>query len=468
MIHFGTGGWRAVIGDGFTKENIQKVAQAVVQMMEDDHKQKKLIIGYDRRFLSKEAAQWFSEILAEQGVEVLFINKSQPTPLVMFAVQHLGTDFGAMVTASHNPALYNGIKIFTTEGRDASVEVTTRLEEYANHCQVVRPQKTFDEYLAEGKISYLKEFNPYIDSILSKLDTEAIRNADVQVCLDPMYGVSQSSLQTILSTLRVELSVIHNRHDTLFGGKLPAPNAAGLNELKDFVVDNHCDFGIATDGDADRLGVIDDKGRFVHPNQILMLLYYYLLKYKGWRGPAVRNNSTTHMLDRIAKDFGQVCYEVPVGFKYVSGKMQETDAIIGGESSGGLAVKGHTNGKDGIYAAAILTEMVAVSGKSISENVQEIVDRYGTIIYTDREFPMTPQRKEELKQKLLVEKQLPEWPYEVEKVSYEDGCKTYFRNGGWLIARFSGTEPLLRFACEMPSQEEADAMCDLMRDFLGL
>ena len=191
---------------------------------------------------------------------------------------------------------------------------------------------------------------------VAAVDVDAIKKAALRIGFDPMYGVSWSSLSMLLTTCRCDLEVIHDRHDTLFGGKLPAPNVDTLKPLAALVLDKHCDLGIATDGDADRLGVIDNEGQFVSPNKLLVLLYYYLVKYRGWHGPCVRNNSTSHLLDRVAEGLGEKCYEVPVGFKWVSAKMAETDAVIGGESSGGMAVRGHISGKDGIYAAALLVE----------------------------------------------------------------------------------------------------------------
>ena len=299
------------------------------------------------------------------------------------------------------------------------------------------------------------------------IDTESIKKAHLKIALDPMYGVSQTSLRTILMTCRCDLEVIHDRHDTLFGGKLPAPNAVTLIPLSNFVVDQNCNLGIATDGDADRLGVIDEKGEFVHPNTLLVLLYYYLVKYRGWQGPCVRNNSTTHLLDRVAAGLGQRAYEVPVGFKYISAKMTETDAIIGGESSGGLAVRGHISGKDGIYAAALLVEMLAVTGKSISQLFREITDQYGQLVYREADFRMTPARKAEL-QKLLFEDLLcPEFE-NVDHVSREDGCKVYFKDGSWVICRFSGTEPLLRMAGEAETGATAESYIDAWKELLTL
>ncbi|MEG0485079.1 MAG: phosphoglucomutase/phosphomannomutase family protein, partial [Oscillospiraceae bacterium] len=264
------------------------------------------------------------------------------------------------------------------------------------------------------------------------------------------------------------VSVIHDRHDTLFGGRLPAPNEKTLASLMTYVAENHCDIGIATDGDADRLGVIDDEAEFLHPNKILVMLYYYLMKYKGWHGAAVRNIATTHLLDKIAESFGEVCYEVPVGFKYISGKMLTTGAIIGGESSGGLTVRGHIQGKDGIYAASLLIEMIAVTGKSLSDIWRNICNEYGSFEMAELDFKFSEEKKAEIFKTLMVDKLLPSFDYAIDHVSYLDGCKVYFQNGGWAIARFSGTEPLLRILCEMDNMEKAQKTAKALQDYLNL
>ena len=470
MIHFGTGGWRAVIGDEFTKANLQLLAAGLCRLMDEEgHRGAEICLGYDRRFLAKESAHWLAEVLAGNGYRVLMIDRSSPTPLIMFTVKTHGMPYGAMVTASHNPAIYNGVKVFTSGGRDADKAVTDRLE--AKIAQVdpaaIRTMN-YDDALRQGLVREDTTANEYIDSILSMIDTEAITNARLKIALDPMYGVSQTSLRTILMTCRCELEVIHDRHDTLFGGKLPAPNAATLIPLSTFVTDSRCDLGLATDGDADRLGVIDESGAFIHPNRLLVLLDYYLVKYRGWTGPCVRNNSTTHLLDRVAKGLGQTCYEVPVGFKWISAKMAETDAVIGGESSGGLAVRGHISGKDGIYAAALLVEMLAVTGKSVSELYREIADQYGDPVYREADFSMTEARKAALKRALFEEKILPVFPIPVDRISYEDGVKTYFKDGSWVICRFSGTEPLLRMAAEADDPNLAEGYIQAWRTLLAL
>ncbi len=467
MIHFGTGGWRAVIADEFTKANLRLLAAGLCRLMDKEGLSgEEIAVGYDRRFLAKEAAHWIAEVLAGEGYRVLMVNRSSPTPLLMFTVKQREMPYGIMVTASHNPAIYNGVKVFTRGGRDADVAVTWKIEaEIAQLREDEIRSIPYEEALAGGLVQEENPSNAYIDSILALIRTDAIREAQLKIALDPMYGVSQTSLRTILGTCRCDLEVIHDRHDTLFGGKLPAPNAATLSQLSYLVTDRHCDLGIATDGDADRLGVIDEKGGFLHPNHLLVLLYYYLVQVRGWKGPCVRNNSTTHLLDRVAAGLGQKCYEVPVGFKHISAKMAETDAVIGGESSGGLTVRGHISGKDGIYAASLLIEMLAVTGKTISELYGEITDRFGTLVYREADFSMTAQRKQELQEKLFIRQQLPFFP-QIERISREDGIKLYFTDGSWVICRFSGTEPLLRMAAEAETAEQAEGYLKAWQDYL--
>ncbi len=469
MIKFGTGGWRAIIADGFTKANLQILCTAVCNMMIDEKKTEKgVVIGYDRRFLSREAAEWAAEVFAGNDILARVIDREAPTPLIMYAVKEMDLDYGLAITASHNPALYNGVKLFTKGGRDANEVVTKNLEDHIEKVGDVK-SLAWDKAIASGKILEFNPQNEYIDNIIANIDVETIKKARLKIALDPMYGVSQTSLRTILSTTRSEIEVIHERHDTLFGGKLPAPNEETLGALSQFVVDHKCDLGVATDGDADRIGVINELGKFVDPNQLLVLLYYYLLKYRGWSGPVVRNNSTTHLLDRVAEAFGQTCHEVPVGFKHISSKMEETGAIIGGESSGGLTVKGHILGKDGIYAAALLVEIISKSGKHLSELYHEVTEQYCDVFIFNADLHLKDfEEKEALRVKIFDEKLLPTFAEEVEKISYQDGCKVYFKSGGWVIARFSGTEPLLRVTSEMGNLADAEACVVAFKKILGV
>lgn len=466
MIAFGTGGWRAIIGDTFIKTNIQQIAAALSKKMSDEGvKEEGIVIGYDRRFLSEQSAKWLIEVFAASGIKTYLIDKESPTPIIMYTVKSYNTPYGIAVTASHNPAEYNGIKMFTRYGRDSDVEVTNAVEE------IIKAKEPYDvmdyeEACHKAMVEVIHPQNAYIDSVLNMLNVEAIREKELKILLDPMFGVSKTSLQTILISARCEVDVIHDRRDTMFGGRLPSPNAVTLSRLSQLVVEKKYDLGIGTDGDADRLGIIDELGAFIHPNKILVLLYYYLLEYKGWKGGVVRNLATTHLLDRIAKSYGELCYEVPVGFKHVSSKMAETNAIIGGESSGGLAVKGHVNGKDGIFAAGLLVEMISVTGKRLAAMLKDIEEMYGRTEMIEVNVTYHPDDREELLHLLFKEKKLPTYDEPMQQVNYMDGVKIYFGDDRWIIVRFSGTEPLMRIFCEDVSVKRAQEKVDYMYAFI--
>ena len=470
MIQFGTGGWRAIIAEEFTKENIRKVACAAARRMKREGVALEgFAIGYDRRFLSRESAEWFSEVLAGEGIPVYFVNLSAPTPQIMFTVKSMHLPYGAAITASHNPAIYNGIKLFTRGGRDAMQEITDAIASEANSLSSAEiPSIPFETALHSGKIRFIDPRDAYLDSIMDKIDIAAIRRRRPRIILDPMFGVSLTGLMTIFYTARCDIDVINDRHDAFFGRHLPAPNPETLADLQVAVEEHHADIGIATDGDADRLGIIDENGAYIPANEILVLLYYYLLKYKGWTGDAVRNIATTHLLDKVAAAYGQRCWEVPVGFKYISSGMEEHDALIGGESSGGLTVRGHISGKDGLYAASLLVEMLSVTNKSISALVQEIYKTFGEMHMAEYDWGLTEEIRQSLSQKLFTEKKLPDFGKSIQKISYLDGCKVYFEDQSWIIARFSGTEPRIRCFAEDKSLADARGLVAIMADFLNL
>jgi len=469
MIEFGTGGWRAVIGDGFTRSNIQRIGAALARrMVREGCAEKGIAVGYDRRFLSREACVWFAETLAGEGARVHFVNLNCPTPQVMFTVKSRGLPYGAMITASHNPAVYNGIKVFTLGGRDASEEVTDAIQAEANSLSPAFIRTLpFEAGLKSGAIAVIDPRDDYLDAILAQINTEAIRRRRLRVVLDPMFGTSLNGLATILYTCRCDVDVINDEHDAFFGRHLPAPTPETLLDLQMAVREHNANVGIATDGDADRLGIIDEKGNYVSANEILTLLYYYLLEYKGWRGAAVRNAATTHLLDRVAAAYGQGCFEVPVGFKHISKGMEDHSALIGGESSGGLTVRGHISGKDGLYAASLLVEMLSVTGKSISDLIRELYDRFGEMHTAEFDWALTKEVRNSLHQRIMVDRELPDFRRPIVRVSYQDGCKVYF-DGAWVILRFSGTEPRVRIFAEDDTIHHAKTLVGIMANFAGL
>lgn len=468
MIKFGTGGWRAVIGEDFTQENVRRVAAGILKLMESENKtDKPVIIGYDRRFLSPEAAKWVAEVLAAGGIKVWFLKRSAPTPLIMHTVLDEKLYYGIEITASHNPSAYNGIKLIVEEGRDAPLETTEVLEEYIAAAQPnVLP---FEEGVEKGLIEYRKNpFNKFIDDILALLDTDALRERGLRVLFDSMHGSGAYPLMVIFYTARCTIDTMNFNKDAYFGGDMPAPTEKSLSILRESVVKGDYDLGIAMDGDGDRLGIIDKTGRYISANEILCLLYYYLVKYKGWKGPVVRNLATTHMLDRIAESFGETCYEVPVGFKYISSKIDETDAVLGGESSGGLTVRGHIHGKDSVYAASLFAEMVSVTGKYPGELIDELTQQYGKFQMVEANLRFVPEYKPTIEKIVFEDKLLPDFGKKIVRVNYEDGCKVYFEDDSFVICRFSGTEPLLRIFAESSTAQEAQGYVTAFKEFLHI
>ena len=473
MIRFGTGGWRAVIGSDFIEKNICLVAEGICALMQEEGKtDKPLMMGYDHRFLSEEAAHWMAEVFAAHGITVWMMNRSSPTPLVMHTVKRQELYYGVEITASHNPSSYNGVKLIVEEGRDAPLETTARLEMLIAAIEEKRQpvsRMLFENAVKQGLVVYRKNpFNDFIDDILAVLDVAAIRNHGARVLFDPMYGSGTYPLMVILCTARCTVDMIHNTRDALFGGNHPAPSAAALEELRTRVVAGKYELGIAFDGDGDRLGIIDGNGRYLNANEILCMLYWYLHEIKGWKGPVVRNLATTHMLDMMAESFGEKCFEVPVGFKYISAGIDAHDAILGGESSGGLTVRGHIHGKDSIYAAALFVEMISAVEKSPSEIMDALEAKYGTFRMMEDNITFTAEQKDAVHHRIFEEKELPSFGKPAVRVSYEDGCKVYFADNSFVICRFSGTEPLLRIFAEAENESIAKGYIDAFRSFLTL
>ena len=473
MIQFGTGGWRAVIGSDFIERNVCLVTEGICALMREEGKtDKPIVVGFDHRFLSDVAAKWMAEVFAANGIHVWFMNRSAPTPLVMHIVKKKELYFGVELTASHNPAEYNGIKLIVEEGRDAPLETTARLEALIAEIEakdIPSPRIPFAKACESGLVEYMKNpFNDFIDDILNVLDVQTIREHGARVLFDPMYGSGTYPLMVILCTARCTVDMIHNTRDAHFGGHLPAPSMAGLEELRTRVVAGKYELGIAFDGDGDRLGIVDSNGRYLNANEILVMLYWYLHEVKGWKGPVVRNLATTHMLDVMAADFGEQCYEVPVGFKYISSKIDEVDAVLGGESSGGLTVRGHIHGKDSIYAASLFVEMVSAVGKTPTEIMDDLERKYGHFELVEDNITFTLEQKAIVNRIIFEDKKLPFFGKPVERVSYEDGCKVYFADNSYVICRFSGTEPLLRIFAEADCAQVASGYIQAFRDLLAL
>jgi phosphomannomutase len=468
LIAFGTGGWRAVIGEGFTMLNVRRLCQALAnEITRRGEEQRGVVVGYDRRFLSRQAGEAAAEVFAGNNIATILLPEPAPTPLITYATARIGSAYGLAFTASHNPPEWNGLKVFRGDGSLLLDQETRQIEAETN---ALSPDRVInlelDLALAAGVVERRDFTNEYVDAVEALIDLQAIRDAGLKVIVDPMYGVGQLTLGTVLTEARCRVTFIHERHNPLFGGRSPAPDAEALRLLSSTMRDDGYDLGLAMDGDADRIAIVDERGEYIPVNDLLLLLYWYAHEVRGERGGVVRNLATTHLLDRLASRLGEQCYEVPVGFKHIVNAMLEHNALLGGESSGGLTIRGHILGKDGIFACALVVEMMAKTGQRISQLLERVYSLTGRLYQAEEGLPATPEMR------VAIPRRLSEAPceriasYPVTRISKDDGIKLYLENDNWALLRFSGTEPLLRLAVEADSPEKAEELLAWLRTFV--
>jgi len=471
LIAFGTGGWRAVIGEGFTLHNVRRLSQALANEITRRSEEKRgVLIGYDRRFLSDRAAEAAAEVFAGNNIAVTLLSEDAPTPLITYATAAVNAAYGLAFTASHNPPEWNGLKVFRSDGSLPLDDETHQIEAEANALRFEDVVKIDLDLALEAGIVKRRDFtNAYVDAVEALIDLDAIREAGLKVIVDPMYGVGQLTMGIILTEARCRVTFINERHDPLFGGRSPAPNLDALRMLVTHVRNEGYDLGLATDGDADRIAIVDEQGEYVTVNDILLLLYWYLRAVRGERGGVVRNLATTHLLDRLAAHFGESCYEVPVGFKHITASMVEHNALLGGESSGGLTIRGHILGKDGIFAAALVVEMLACTRKKISELLQQVYAITGRLYAEEDGIQATPEMRIVIPRRIKALAQehtrapIRLGDYPVVRISELDGTKFLLANDNWALLRFSGTEPLLRLFAEADSPEKAKELIESLK-----
>lgn len=464
-IQFGTGGWRAVIGEGFTLHNVRRLCQSLANdIIRRGLEQRGVVIGYDRRFLSDCAGEAAAEVFAGNNIRAVLLNEDAPTPLIEYATERMHAAYGLAFTASHNPPNWNGLKVFHGNGALLMTDETNRIEVETNAMSLDEVVKIpMDVALAAGIVERRNFTNEYVDRVESFIDMNAIRQAGLKVIVDPMYGVGHLTLGIILNEARCRVTFIHERHNPLFGGRSPAPDLDALRMLRAYVRDERHDLGLATDGDADRIAVVDERGNYVHINDLLLLLYWYLHEVKGQRGGVVRNLATTHLLDRLANAFGEKCIETPVGFKWIAAGMQQHKALLGGESSGGLTIRGHILGKDGIFASALIIEMLAKTGRHISDLQEQVWAITGRLYTIEDNLAATADMRVIVPQRVQNLINSGQAPLKVLRVRDDDGTKLYFEGDCWVLLRFSGTEPVLRIFAEGRSPEEAQSLVDWLK-----
>lgn len=454
-IKFGTDGWRGVISDDFTFENLIAVSLATAKYFSNHPNiNNGVVVGYDARFLSDEYGKLVARVLASKGIRVLLADRMVSSPMVSLAAKQMNLVGGVMITASHNPPKYNGFKIKGDFGGSAHPEMVAEVERELNNIDKNFNPDNFDRLVEKGLIVLTDLTKYYKDYIITKFDLNKIKNSNLKIIYDSMYGSGQGFMNDLLG-----VDELHCEHNPLFGKVNPEPLDENLKELSEKVVSGNYDLGIAVDGDADRIGAMDEKGNFVDSHKIFSLLLKYLYEKKNLHGMVVKTFSTTEMLNKMCEKYGLDITVTPVGFKHVCKLMLEKDVLIGGEESGGIGVKIHLPERDGIFLGLLLTELLIDYQKSLSELVQSLEDEFGAHKYKRIDIHTTEEKKQTILNKCKSGEIKSLNGYKVIKTSDLDGYKFYIENG-WLLIRASGTEPILRFYSEADTFEKVEKLLD--------
>ncbi|HSP34650.1 MAG TPA: phosphoglucomutase/phosphomannomutase family protein, partial [Thermoanaerobaculia bacterium] len=433
MIKFGTSGWRGVIGEDFTFENVRIATQGIANYLKKSgQKGNGVVVAYDTRFLSEKFAAEAAKLLAFNGIQAFLCTRDVPTPCASYETVRRKSMGAINFTASHNPPEYNGLKFSTSNGAPALPEITKAIEDEIRTLQ--QKQQRLDVYEKRELIEEIDPKDRYLDELRKKVDVEAIRKSGLRIAIDSLYGTSRDYLDYFLLESGVEVKTIHNYRDPYFGGFSPECSEKNLGELRKVVSNEGFDLGLSTDGDADRFGSIDDRNRFVSPNLILALVAVYLKRYRNIPGGLARSVATTHLIDAIARKLEVPCYETPVGFKYIGELILADKIAMGGEESAGMSIYRHLPEKDGILACLLVAEMVARTGKKIGQLVEEMYNEFGFYYSKRSDMKLTPALKDSLASKLA------DPPKEIDglavrNVNTTDGVKLIFNDQTWLLFR---------------------------------
>ena len=472
-IHFGTDGWRAVISDTFTFDNLRILAQAIADAVSSDHwdksgnggqrpDPKKIVVGFDTRFLSDRYAGEVARVLAGNGFTVLLANSDAPTPAISYAVKHQCAIAGVMITASHNAPRYNGVKLKGAFGGSALPEQCRRVEIYITDNEQQARGPNLMDYQKARQANLIQKFNPlpaYFDHLRTLINTDIISEHPQRLVVDAMYGAGRGVIKSFLQGTGCEVAEIRGEMNPGFGSIHPEPIAKYLGALYSAVSSGMGDFGVVTDGDADRIGAMDERGTFVDPHKIMALALKYLVESRGWSGAVVRTVSTTRMIDRLAQRYGLTLHETPVGFNHIADYMMNEDVLIGGEESGGISFKGHIPEGDGPIMGLLLVEMVAASGKTLNRLVEDLLKDVGPAFYERTDLRLSrPVAKAEMTDFLTRQAPVAIGTEKVTEISQRDGIKYIMSDDSWLLIRPSGTEPVLRVYAEGRSQEMVQAL----------
>ena len=472
-IKFGTDGWRGIIAQDFTFDNVRACAQAVADYLKQAGLASRgLIIGYDTRFASEDFASAAAEVAASNGIKVFLCPKATPTPVVSYGVKAQKAGGAIVITASHNPAIWSGFKYKTKDAAGAPSEVTAEIEK--NISRILTEGKIDQMPLAkaveQGLVEYLDLAPIYFQHVAKLVNLDELRRARLKIVVDPMYGASAGYLKTLLSGGAIEVAEINSERNPLFPGIQPEPIAANLAKLSATVREQGADVGLATDGDADRLGIIDEKGMFLAPIQVFALLCLYLLEIRGERGLIVKTVNTTSMVNRLGEIFNVPVRETPVGFKYIAKVMldKDEDVLIGGEESGSYGFKVHIPERDGIFSSLYFLDLMAKTGKTPSQLMDYLYSKVGPHYYQRQDIAFPENKRQAIISR--ISHNLPQSidGVKVVKINTTDGFHLTLADTTWLLIRFSGTEPLLRIYAESDSLARVERLLELGRELAGV
>ncbi|PYT00835.1 MAG: phosphoglucomutase [Acidobacteria bacterium] len=459
-IRFGTSGWRAIIADEFTFNNVRRVTEAICGYLttEKPASGQILIIGCDSRFMGEKFSAIAAEIAAAKGFRVLLCTGQTPTPAISFAIRSLKASGALNFTASHNPPEYQGIKFSTYDGAPALPEVTQKIE-----AAIIDEDVSSD--VAGGSIQEYDARPDYLKDLAAKINLTAISESKGRFAYDALWGTGRGYLDKILRDAGCEVETINDWRDVTFGGRSPEPGEDHVDELRERVLTKKLTLGIATDGDADRFGIIDSDGTFITPNQLIAVLTDYLADSRGWTNGVARSVATSHLVDRVAAERGLKLYETPVGFKFIGELINKDEIILGGEESAGLSIRGHYPEKDGILACLLAIEAVTVRQSSLSDQLSELYKRVGKLESGRIGVKLDENVAARLKEKLAQEPN-DIGGRKIEKINRIDGVKFLFAGSDWMLMRPSGTEPMVRIYAESESKQELEALLEAGRSYL--
>jgi phosphomannomutase len=456
-IKFGTDGWRAIIAKEFTVENVARVAVATADWLLGQSKSPKAIIGYDTRFAGEMFAQTVASVLAYKGIEVIMSDSFVSTPMLSLATVKTKSNVGIIITASHNPPAYNGIKLKGTYGGPLLPEKVEEVEALIpGQYPGVLSALNFDGFVKEGKIKFMDMEALYIEQVKNNFDLEAIKNSGLKLGFDAMYGAGQRIMQKLFP----EITQIHCDFNPSFKGQAPEPIEKNLKEFSQLIIDKNLDCGLAVDGDADRIGLFDNKGQFIDSHHLILLLIHYLHKYKGMGGKVCVAFSTTSRIAKMCQHYNLPIEISKIGFKYICRTMISEDALLGGEESGGIAIKGHIPERDGIWIGLVIWEYMAKSGKNLQQLIDEVYEITGKFGLERYDLHLQEELKNQIVENCKNGKYQAFGEYQVTKTDNLDGYKYFFNDDEWIMIRPSGTEPVLRAYAESYSKEKAEAILE--------